>query len=213
VQASHKFNLAAFNRFMSEFPIYTRAYIPGRPLYEIIKVHLNSTYFYKTDVKGFFDNIDITILRETIKNHPRLDDEQKKYLRKIVKQSSLEGKGVIQGSVFAALLSNIYLEEFDITIGQICDDLGLQYTRYSDDIHISGDYHIPELVKDTIEQMLTDLKLQLNKPKTAVISKERENHIKMYGINIIFGKHSNYITYGRKREENSYFKSIKGRLA
>ncbi len=46
------------------------------------------------------------------------------------------GKGIVQGSPISAVLSNVYMIEFDRRMENFCIDRGAYYRRYSDDIMI-----------------------------------------------------------------------------
>jgi len=88
-------------------------------------------------------------------------------------------KGIPQGSPISAVLSNIYMLEFDKDAYELANSLGGKYYRYCDDIlfilpHISESGHIYE---DRISQYVNNLKLDLNPDKTEVFYFENQKII------------------------------------
>lgn len=81
-------------------------------------------------------------------------------------QINRDTKGIPQGSPISALLSNIYMLEFDTRIGEYLKDIGGYYLRYCDDILCV----IPPEYKSTcdsiIQTEINNLKLEINKQKT-----------------------------------------------
>lgn len=74
------------------------------------------------------------------------------------------GKGIPQGTPISALLSNIYMLEFDKKISSIAARLGGHYWRYCDDILIV----LPDLggVMANVEQYMKDAHLSIHPDKT-----------------------------------------------
>ena len=80
------------------------------------------------------------------------------------------GKGIPQGSPISALLSNIYLIDFDEKVKTQVDWIGGLYYRYCDDMLLI----VPESSKDAMEaeviKLITALKVEINKKKTEVVT-------------------------------------------
>lgn len=77
-------------------------------------------------------------------------------------------EGIPQGSPISAVLSNIYMLEFDTEIAKNCKNIGALYRRYSDDIL----FVVSESKKDYIHKVLNSelekVKLKLNEKKTKI---------------------------------------------
>ncbi len=85
------------------------------------------------------------------------------------------GKGVPQGSPISALLSNVYLAQFDLQMSQLASTVGGSYRRYSDDILwiVPGDY--ADVVETKTHDGLADLTLELNDVKTDRVEFSRDS--------------------------------------
>jgi RNA-directed DNA polymerase len=75
-------------------------------------------------------------------------------------------KGIPQGSPVSALLSNVYMLEFDANIKQKILAVGGLYKRYCDDILIVVPDHLAEEMKTFVAEELSKLKLAMQPTKT-----------------------------------------------
>ncbi|QEY25902.1 antiviral reverse transcriptase Drt2 [Neisseria zalophi] len=92
---------------------------------------------------------------------------------------SNKNKGIPQGSPISALLSNIYMIDFDIKLNKKIMELQGLYLRYCDDIlcivPTSEIHNIKEFIekeKEFIEKEIDNLNLKINSKKTEIISFE-----------------------------------------
>ncbi|WP_211441956.1 antiviral reverse transcriptase Drt2 [Collimonas humicola] len=89
----------------------------------------------------------------------------------LVKRNA-EAKGIPQGSPISALLSNIYMRQFDIELHSFASNCGGFYFRYCDDILLI----VPPVRKDDVEGFAMDeiakLNLPINPTKTDRVSFE-----------------------------------------
>lgn len=85
--------------------------------------------------------------------------------------------GIPQGSPISAILSNIYLMEFDVFAKQCVTSEGGTYFRYCDDILLIVPTHRRNEIVRKIVTRLTELKLTINKQKTEVRSFEFDNGV------------------------------------
>lgn len=78
-------------------------------------------------------------------------------------------KGLLQGAPTSPYLLNLLTADMDAAIYQFCAANGkLRYTRYADDISISGDMN-PSYVISEVSKMVTANYLKINKDKIAVV--------------------------------------------
>ncbi len=80
-----------------------------------------------------------------------------------------EGKGIPQGSPISALLSNIYMFEFDQKIDEAVRKVGGLYRRYCDDILIVVPPDHSSFIRQRASEEIDKLKLALNEEKTAIV--------------------------------------------
>ena len=89
-----------------------------------------------------------------------------------VEECAFLNGGLPQGSPSSPVLSNLYLNSFDVRLSGYLATYGYSYTRYADDITISGDdilkERAPEIVK-TVASLLRDCSLKLHPRKTKLM--------------------------------------------
>ncbi|MBW3799364.1 hypothetical protein GPK29_24240 [Aeromonas hydrophila] len=113
---------------------------------------------------------------EISKNNPkkagfRLCDIKK--FREIVRGRDLiktnkSSKGIPQGTSISALLSNIYMLDFDSEIKNIVTSMGGSYYRYCDDMLFIIDSEKRDTLIKTVTESISTLKIDINKDKTEI---------------------------------------------
>lgn len=112
-----------------------------------------------------------------IQNHSRFGDSLKsKGMKPIatireLKESSINihshpSKGIPQGTPISAVLSNLYMIDFDLEMKSYCDQIEGFYRRYSDDILVICKPDFCSEVEETVRLLIEQDKLSLNKDKT-----------------------------------------------
>lgn len=92
-------------------------------------------FIIKTDIKEFYESIDIEILMKKIKSSQLLSYPTRKYIRGIINayiKISGRNKGIPRGIGISSYLSELYLKDFDEKIKESKDLVF--YSRYVDDI-------------------------------------------------------------------------------
>lgn len=79
-------------------------------------------------------------------------------------------KGVPQGSPISALLSNVYMIDFDVFLNDEIKKIDGLYLRYCDDILCIIPTSEVDNIKELINQEIEKLKLQINNNKTEIIN-------------------------------------------
>lgn len=81
-----------------------------------------------------------------------------------------KGKGISQGSPISALLSNIYMIDFDIIVQDIIQEKNGLYMRYCDDILCIIPSDKLEIIRTFIKNEIKKLKLDINEKKTEIVN-------------------------------------------
>ena len=81
------------------------------------------------------------------------------------------------GTVSSPIISNIVAYEFDELVISYCKKQGYRYSRYADDIYISGNSYIPESTKKYIKDCLCSYNFRMNISKTWFKSKKSRRKI------------------------------------
>ncbi|HAZ3666390.1 TPA: hypothetical protein J1069_004408, partial [Escherichia coli] len=77
-------------------------------------------------------------------------------------------KGIPQGSPISALLSNIYMLDFDIEMRDYAQELGGHYYRYCDDMLFIVPTKYNKTLAGDVAQRIKNLKVELNTKKTEI---------------------------------------------
>lgn len=178
------------------------------------------------DIKGFFDNIDHQILKQSwckVLELDKLPDDHYAVYKAITKFSKIEkdtvfdyfkipkntvafkeykrictpkefrsfrkdyskniqtnnsGKAIPQGSPISALLSNIYMLDFDNNVFNFLNQINQQfmYLRYCDDILCIVDKENLETVQRFILEEIKKIKLEINEQKTEIVHFTKTNN-------------------------------------
>lgn len=76
--------------------------------------------------------------------------------------------GIPQGSSISALLSNIYMLEFDAVVNKEIDSIGGKYFRYCDDMIFIVPNKYKTTVLDFVSEKIKEVKLEINSKKTEI---------------------------------------------
>jgi len=160
------------------FPECVNRKLPNSYINEIKKFYettiLKDLYFYKVDIKSFYDTINhaklIEFLAEKIKTKPELTLIKRaietQTVPKNYKQSDLNSKtnliGVPQGLAISNILANIYLYHSD----EIFKNSGILYLRYVDDIIFVVKKSDKKKIKLLVNDKLNELGLCISQRKT-----------------------------------------------
>ncbi|WP_321897345.1 reverse transcriptase domain-containing protein [Burkholderia cepacia] len=184
----HSFlNLFVFNHLpIREDVVFS--YRKGTNAADAVKNHVLSRHFYQADISNFFPSISADTIKESILRGigevPVSDIAQ--YLDRIVDLVTVESKLPL-GFSTSPTISNTALLPFDNALSSVCAEMGLIYTRYSDDITISALEKEPLLGMDvTITRLLSECgypKMRLNDRKTKLTSIGRK--VKILGMVIL----------------------------
>ena len=166
----HKF----LNLFVLQWLKYNEScvysYRKGFNVSDAVKKHSAGKYFFQTDLNNFFGSLSTELVRkciiQSIESIPISDTLQ--YVDRILDMITIDGWLPV-GYSTSPLISNACLLEFDDLLENFCRDHGFTYTRYSDDIIISGGnkelYNIKPAVEAILKQCFGDT-LSLNSAKT-----------------------------------------------
>ncbi|PCJ98666.1 MAG: reverse transcriptase [Alteromonadaceae bacterium] len=161
------------------------SYIKGSSALTAVQAHAKNQAFFLSDIKSFFPNIGDQDVRKVLMRDshriPILDFDQ--HIERVTKLMTLDGVLPV-GFPTSPKLSNGFLHEFDNALAAYCDSTGLTYTRYSDDIIISGmDRAKLTVLREKVQMMLEEhasKSLRLNDEKTRVT--HRGNKVKILGL-------------------------------
>lgn len=126
---------------------YSHGGVRGRSPRTNALAHAGQTFVYTTDVSDFFPSIHYGRVAALFSRLGCSDKVAALCARLCTYNARLE-----QGLVTSPILADQFMRPVDEQIGKACKELGLVYTRYVDDISISGPFNfeksgIPSLVR------------------------------------------------------------------
>ncbi len=145
--------------------VYAKAYKPGATLKGNAKFHRNQPVLVKLDIKDYFSSLHEARVYQLFHNTLGYSESLSMLLMKLCTLN----KGLPQGAPTSPYLSNLLTADMDDAIYRFCLENGnLRYTRYADDISISGDMR-PSHVISKVSQIVASNQLKINKEKIVVV--------------------------------------------
>lgn len=142
---------------------YAKAYRFGGSTLRNAKHHVGKAVVLKLDILHFFDSIRYSDVKD--KAFP--SEIYAEPLRILLAMLCYRKDALPQGAPSSPAITNILMYEFDEQVGLWCNNRGIAYTRYCDDMTFSGDF-APEAVIAFVEQQLKSMGFLLNRQKTRV---------------------------------------------
>jgi len=182
---------------------YATAYIQGLSTKNNAIPHLNNDILVKLDIHDFFNSITFSHVYGMFANRTWYPKPVVTFLTKLCCYNS----HLPQGACTSPYIANLCLFEFDQVIGAYCQNRGITYTRYSDDMTFSANFmEISDLVS-FVRTSLRVYRLTLNEKKTRVY--RRGDRHKVTGI-ICNNGVSVPAEYKRKIRQEMFFLSKNG---
>lgn len=142
-----------------------------KAIQSILRVkNLTNMYYYKVDIKDYFNSIQVDTLLSTLKVILEKDKLLYTFFERLLRSEFTlyngevikESRGAMAGTPTAAFFANIYLMEMD----KFFEKLSIPYARYSDDIIVFGNTREEiEQYKMIINDFLKNKKLLINYDK------------------------------------------------
>lgn len=161
------------------------------------EIHLNSDCVINMDIKNFFPSITQERVFRIFNYYG--------YTKKIsfVLSKFCTYNGILpQGAPTSPCISNICSMKVDKRISKLCEKFEAKYSRYADDITISGNTGIRKCI-EIITLILKEEGFAVNDKKTRVLTKNKRQEIT--GLNINSGKVTVSKKYKREINKEIYF--------
>lgn len=153
---------------------YAKAYIPNLKITENARFHTNHKIVLKFDINDFFGSIH---KKAIIKIFMKMGYE--KSLSYILASFCCLNNALPQGAPTSPYLSNIFFEKIDSRLSKYLKKINACYTRYSDDITISGNISDNQIshIMAFLKYLLSIYKLNINESKTKVLRQNQKQYI------------------------------------
>lgn len=168
VQRSIAKNILAY------YPVskYATAYRVGSSVQKNAALHVRKKKILKLDIEGFFDHISYSRVKDTVFYEAKFSAP----IRILLTMLCYYRETLPQGAPTSPAITNIIMYEFDETVGTYCDERGISYTRYCDDMTFSGEFEEKELVA-LVKAELKKLGLFLKNRKTVVVTSAKRQTV------------------------------------
>ncbi|MGG1017066.1 reverse transcriptase domain-containing protein [Bacillus subtilis] len=157
----------------------------GCSIQKAAAMHTNQEVVLRVDLSNFFENITQKQVYYVFRNlgyHKNLAVD----LAKLTTIYTKEGSYLPQGAPTSPALSNLVVRKMDKRLRCLSEKLGVNYTRYADDLIISGNKKdIPRL--GLIKQIIKEEGFKLNSEKTAI--QRAGNKQLVLGLTVTNGVH------------------------
>lgn len=146
-------------------------FVPKKSILDNAMQHVNKGLVMALDIKDFFPSVNF----EKIFNIFYYYGYTKEVSYCLARICTLDNK-LPQGAPTSPYLANIVCKRMDIRIKLLCEQIDADFTRYADDITISGKKNIIEYL-DLIKSIVVDEGFKINDAKTRAMYKNRQQRI------------------------------------
>ena len=205
---------------------YATAYHQGAKLVDNASPHSGKRYLLKMDVSDFFGSIRFAKVYQYAFSSSWFPKEVGTFLTMLCCLDDV----LPQGACTSPALSNLVMKPFDLSFGGWCKKLGFAYTRYCDDITVSGDRTLYPAYQQA-KKLLSENELRLNEDKTHFITNASRQTVTGLTVNEKVSVHADYkrrlrqelyyaqrygaenaAEYLRQPDAEKYYNQLMGRL-
>ncbi|MCK5875057.1 MAG: retron St85 family RNA-directed DNA polymerase [Alcanivoracaceae bacterium] len=173
-------------KFLLDLPLHraATAYREGMGIKENASRHKDSRYFLKMDFRNFFPSIKPEILTAHIEKFRQVkisESDAFSLARIFFYFDKVDGLSLSIGAPSSPFLSNTVMYYFDCKVSDACEDAGITYTRYADDLCFSSErknalWSMPKFVQGALLECDLD-HVSVNPDKTIFVSHKENIHL------------------------------------
>lgn len=163
-------------------------FVPNRTIYTNAEVHVNQDLVLGIDIKDFFPSIKFKPVYDIFKSAGYTN----KMAWNLANLCTYNGK-LPQGAPTSPMLSNLVALNLDNEFVKYCARWNFKYSRYADDITISGSYNLP-IHKTKLVKIIENAGFTVNSDKTRMFSKGSSQKVTGLVVN-------DKVSIGRKRKK------------
>jgi len=150
--------------FLQEFEPseFSHGGVPGRSLLTNLRPHLDQQFIFTADISNFYPSIRPARVARLFRAHGWSNQVAVSLTRLCTFQHHLA-----QGLITSPFLADQILKTVDCRIADACNGIGLIYTRFVDDISVSGPFDLEDSgVPAVVEDIIRRHGFKLNKSKS-----------------------------------------------
>lgn len=143
---------------------YATAYKKKMSVIDNAAPHVGQNLILKLDIKDFFENITFLMVYQAAFPEVYFPPA----VRRLLAELCCYEDYLPQGASTSPAVSNLVMKSFDEYMASWCEERGIRYTRYCDDMTFSGAFDWRE-VKNKVKSYLRAMGFELNEKKTRVL--------------------------------------------
>ncbi|MFP3393264.1 retron St85 family RNA-directed DNA polymerase [Brevibacillus sp. SIMBA_040] len=159
----------------------SKGFVPNLSIVENANKHLQKECVINIDIKDFFPSIQFNEIFNIFYYY----GYTKEISFILARLCTYEGR-LPQGSPASPYLSNLVNIKLDRRFENFCKKIGADYTRYADDITISGPKYISKYIHQ-LKEIITDEGYNLNEEKTRILFKHQRQEVTGLIVNEVLG--------------------------
>ena len=156
---------------------FAKAYVRGRSIRDNARFHRRQAKVLRLDIRGFFGSIPLQRVRRIF--------ALLGYAREVsVMLASLccLNERLPQGAPTSPALSNIVCREIDARLSRLAAGYRIRFTRYADDITLSGEFPTGKVIRD-VQELLAQEGFVINRKKTRLMKQHKRQQVTGIGVN------------------------------
>lgn len=170
-----------------------KGFVPGLSILDNARYHINKNLVITMDIKDFFP----TIRFEKVFNIFYYYGYTKELSYCFARICTLDNM-LPQGAPTSPYLANIVCNKMDIRINQFCKCINADFTRYADDITISGNKNLGIYIK-VVKEIIQDEGFSINNKKTRFMYNNRQQIVTGLNVNNKVTVPKNKVRYLRQQ--------------
>ena len=159
-----------------ELPVCVKGFRKGESYKTYLLPHINSTYFFRADIKDFFPSISETLIKDTLSEQIKCDsDTDKSQLLDLIADIVTLNGTLPQGACTSPSVSNLIMARLDQRILKYCQVFDIHYSRYADDLLFSSqsfDFQSKKWFLKKIKLILGTRQFEINYSKNKYATKQ-----------------------------------------
>ncbi len=167
-----------FGHYLSraiEFPPHVVGFVPGRSSIEAASRHCQKDWIFSTDIADCFQTTAATDVIDSLVGLGYSETGAE-----LITDLNCLGGSLAQGSPASPVLANLAMTRIDDAISKMARRLQATFTRYADDIVISGIGKPPDTLRSEIEQIFRPTTWRIAEHKTRLVT--AGDRMKVHGL-------------------------------
>lgn len=150
-------------------------FVPGRSFVDAASRHCSKDWVFSADVSNFFQTTAQSLVIERL-----IEFGYSEPASQLLADLNCLSGALAQGSPASPVLANVAMQDVDAKLDRMAAEIGGTFTRYADDIVISGKGEPPENLAEKLESILASTPWTLAAHKTHLA--RRPQRLKVHGL-------------------------------